>query len=136
MTLHVAAAILLEGNRVLLGHRHPARLHYPNVWDLPGGHIEPGETAAAAITRELAEELGVDISEAVPQPWRRVQVGDIDITVFIVRAWKGTVRNAQPDEHDALRWFGSEEIDGIDLADSQYRELLRAALAEPRVSHS
>ena len=43
-------------------HRSPNRRAYPDVWDLPGGHIETGETELAALTREMHEELGVQIA--------------------------------------------------------------------------
>ena len=54
----VVAALVREG-RVLLVHRSPNRRAYPGVWDLPGGHIETGESELTALTREMREELGV-----------------------------------------------------------------------------
>ena len=52
-----ASIAVLRGNSVLLVERSkPPRA---GLWSLPGGHIEPGETAAAACLRELAEETGV-----------------------------------------------------------------------------
>lgn len=52
----VSAAIFRDG-QVLLGQRSKPPLD--GVWSLPGGHIEAGETALAAVTRELMEETGV-----------------------------------------------------------------------------
>lgn len=40
---HVVAGLLVRGTEVLLGHRSPGRRWYPDVWDLPGGHVEDGE---------------------------------------------------------------------------------------------
>ncbi|MGN6130311.1 MAG: NUDIX domain-containing protein [Nocardioidaceae bacterium] len=37
------------------------------MWDLPGGHVEAGETELAALTREMHEELGVQIGRSPPQ---------------------------------------------------------------------
>ena len=54
-----AAAVLHCGGRILLERRPPDARVTPDVWDLPGGHLEPGEGAEAALARELREELGV-----------------------------------------------------------------------------
>jgi 8-oxo-dGTP pyrophosphatase MutT (NUDIX family) len=50
----VAAAILAEGRLLLV-----SKLAAPDVYYLPGGKLEEGEEARAALVRELAEELGV-----------------------------------------------------------------------------
>lgn len=55
----VAAGLLRRGGRGLLLHRAPTRRWYPDCWDLPGGHVEGGETPDEALHRELLEELGV-----------------------------------------------------------------------------
>ena len=35
---------------------------YPGMWDIPGGHVEPGETPSACIAREMKEEMGIDLT--------------------------------------------------------------------------
>jgi hypothetical protein len=52
---HVVAGLLVEAGLVLLCHRSANRRWYPNVWDLPGGHVEKGETPANTLVRELHE---------------------------------------------------------------------------------
>ncbi len=56
---HVVAGALVTAGRVLLGHRSPLRHWHPDVWDLPGGHVEQGESEPQALAREMREELGV-----------------------------------------------------------------------------
>jgi 8-oxo-dGTP diphosphatase len=68
MTHRVACAALVRGGRVLLGHRSPGRRWYPDVWDLPGGHVDDGETPACALAREVREELGVHIDVPAGAP--------------------------------------------------------------------
>jgi 8-oxo-dGTP diphosphatase len=54
----VAAVIHDHDGRVLLGQR-PADRHMGGLWEFPGGKVAPGESPAAALRRELAEELGI-----------------------------------------------------------------------------
>jgi mutator protein MutT len=56
--LCVVAGLLFREGRVLIARR-PAGDPLGEVWEFPGGKLEAGETAAAALARELAEELGI-----------------------------------------------------------------------------
>lgn len=112
MSESIVAGALLRGGRVLLVHRRPDRLHFPDVWDLPGGHVEPGEDPPVALVRELSEELGV---RAVVTGEAELHIehrpGEEDgmrLDVWRVTAWKGEPANRAEDEHDDLRWVGPE----------------------------
>ena len=67
MHLVVVGALMREG-RVLLVHRRPDKHAYPDLWDLPGGFIEAGESELDALARELDEELGVQVAPAATVP--------------------------------------------------------------------
>lgn len=109
----VTAALVREG-RVLLVHRSPNRRAYPGVWDLPGGHIETGETELAALTREMDEELGVQIATGSAIHLCRWGAGregqSVRLSAWLVDEWQGTPTNVAPDEHDEIRWFQPEEL--------------------------
>jgi ADP-ribose pyrophosphatase YjhB (NUDIX family) len=73
-------------SRVLLCHRSPGRRWYPDVWDLPGGHVEAGESPARAPVREVHEELGVSMAEPSGPELARFVTAAFDMRVWLVRA--------------------------------------------------
>lgn len=64
--IQVACGVLVDaGGRVLMAQRPKGKIA-AGYWEFPGGKIEPGEAAEAALRRELQEELGVDIADIEP----------------------------------------------------------------------
>jgi 8-oxo-dGTP diphosphatase len=110
----VVAAALVRKGRVLVVHRSPNRRAYPGVWDLPGGHIETGETELAALKREMHGELGVQIATGSATHLCRLDVGregqSVRLSAWLVGEWQGTPTNVAPDEHDKIRWFQRDEL--------------------------
>jgi NUDIX domain-containing protein len=95
----VVAGVMIKDGRILLCHRSPERRWYPGVWDLPGGHVEPGEAPAAALRRELLEELGVYVCSLSRHPFHRVCTPEVELDVWPVAGWRGTPANLAPEEH-------------------------------------
>ena len=86
----VAAIIERPDGRFLLAQR-PAGKVYAGYWEFPGGKVEPGEPLAAALARELHEELGIEVE--IAHPWI-VQIyayphAKVRLNFFRVRAWRG-----------------------------------------------
>ena len=118
---------------MLLCHRSARRRWYPDVWDLPGGHIEAGELPGQALVRELREELGVEIAAPTGPPLREVHGETFHLRVWLVETWTGAPANAAPDEHDALGWFGASDLADLRLAHGSYPAMITEALAETRL---
>lgn len=124
----VVAALVIRAARVLLCHRSPDRAWYPDVWDLPGGHVVGDETPGQALVRELREELGIAI-EIPPEPeFARLVAADFDCRIWIVTEWVGTPSNLSPHEHDDVAWWSSPTLTGLPLAHKDYPALIRRAL--------
>ena len=115
----VGAAIVRgggDGLRLLAARRtEPPAL--AGFWELPGGKVEPGESAHDALRREIHEELGLDVvaGEVVPGPldgdW---PLGDAyALRVFVVHLADGDEPLCRA-QHDLLRWLAADEWDDVD----------------------
>lgn len=131
MSHEVVAALIVRSGRILLGQRSAARVFYPDVWDMFGGHMEPDEGQEQTLVRELEEEL-----EITPTRWTfletlRVELsssageppGLLIVHLYLVTDWTGTPVNRQPEEHSTIGWFSVEEAVQLPLADASYLEL-------------
>lgn len=127
----VVVAVLVEDRHVLLTHRAPTRTAYPDVWDLPGGHIEAGESTTQAITRELHEELAIIVDpshvETLTPPL--IATRDLRVNVCRIHLWQGEPVNACPTEHDQIGWFALGDLTHLDLAHPALTGLLDRVLA-------
>jgi len=128
MAERIVAGAMIKDGRILLCHRSPNRRWYPDVWDLPGGHVESGETSTEALKRELLEELGVSVRSLARAPLDRVRTPEFELDIWPVTDWHGTPANLVPDEHDAIAWFAAEDLTTLEMAHHSYLALLGTAL--------
>jgi 8-oxo-dGTP diphosphatase len=80
------------------------------LWELPGGKVASGESDAAALARELREELGVEVTVG-PRIGADVALNE----TTTLRAYRVTQTGGalHPNDHRALRWVGADELDGL-----------------------
>ena len=104
MLLVVAVALIDADGRVLLSRR-PEGKPMAGLWEFPGGKVEASETPEAALIRELAEELGIDVSESCLAPFTFASHGYDDfhllMPLYVCRVWDGIVR---PREGQQTKW--------------------------------
>lgn len=106
--------VLVRDGHVLLVHRRPDKHVHPNVWDVPGGLMEDGESELQSLARELHEELGVGIVASAATHLGRLTVESTGqralLSTWLVPEWEGTPTNAAPEEHDDMQWFHLREL--------------------------
>jgi 8-oxo-dGTP diphosphatase len=124
----VVAAMLVGDDAVLLCHRSSDRQWYPDAWDLPGGHIEPDETAQKALVRELREELGVTLVEPLGHHSFFKATEEFELRVWTTGQWVGSPSNCAPHEHSEIGWFTAEDVLSLQLADPGYSRWIAEAL--------
>jgi len=123
----VAVGVLIDAEGRFLLTSRPEGKVYAGFWEFPGGKVEPNETVAQALRRELFEELGIEIGAA--EPWK-IELMDypharVRLHFCKVRAWRGefemreqqamawqqlpvTVQPVLPGTVPVLAWFAQE----------------------------
>lgn len=101
--IDVAAGLLLTPDDHVLLAQRPGDKPWAGWWELPGGKLEPGETAAQALSRELHEEIGITVTSATP--WvtytHDYPTTTVRLAFHRVRGWTGTPQGL---EGQALAW--------------------------------
>ena len=124
-TRECVGALVVRDGRILLGLRAPHKT-YAECWDVPGGHVEAGETAEEALSRELIEELGI-----VPTAWTfhsTHEDGGVRLHLYVVTRWRGSPR-LRGDEHSQIRWHRLFRACKLrDLAAPKYCEVFRTLI--------
>jgi 8-oxo-dGTP diphosphatase len=110
--LLVAACALVDGDgRVLIAQRPPGK-SLGGLWEFPGGKVEAGETPEAALIRELAEELDIQVKADCLAPFVFASHGypefHLLMPLYLCRRWDGFARARH---HSALKWVKPAELD-------------------------
>jgi 8-oxo-dGTP diphosphatase len=126
----VVGGALYDRRGRLLAARRSAPPELAGRWELPGGKLEPGESAAEALVRELREELGVEVEplERIPGEWP-LKPG------YVLHVWTARLLSGDPyplEDHDEVCWLTPAEIHHVDWLDPDrpaVAELARRGLA-------
>ena len=100
-------AVILRGGRFLVIRRAPD-VRLPGYWAPPSGKIEPGETQAQAVAREIREEVGLDVV-----PIEKVWECPTDDGVYTLHWWTAESPSGdltlQASEVSDAKWVDAEE---------------------------
>ena len=109
-------AVVVDDDRLLLVRR--AQPPAAGFWSVPGGRVEPGETLAQAVVRELGEETGLEGVCGSLLGWSEILPGDTEVQGvdrhlvlldFMVTLLEGTEPVAGDDAGDA-RWVPLADV--------------------------
>ena len=117
-TVHVVAAVVKKGDRILCTQRTRSHKSYNSErWEFPGGKVKEGESDHEALIREIREEMAWDVF--VGRPAARVvhEYPDfiIDMTAYYCLAENDDFRLL---EHLDARWLALDELDTLNWADA------------------
>lgn len=126
-TIEVVGAVIVQDGLVFCAQRGPGGSQ-AGRWEFPGGKVETGEAPAAALAREIAEELGcaVTVGEKIVTTAHDEAFGTIVLTTFYCEMASA---DAEPTltEHVAARWLAPSVLMELDWAPADVPAVVRVA---------
>ncbi len=119
----VVAAMMVRGSRVLICQRTEQQA-FALQWEFPGGKVEAGEELAAALVRELREELGISATagrEIATVRHKYAEGLGVELHFFLVREFEGETENRIFRE---VRWEERKELDAESFLEAD-RDVVR-----------
>ncbi|MFC0628142.1 GNAT family N-acetyltransferase [Kribbella deserti] len=111
----VGALIQDARGRVFVQRRTAERRLLPGIWDIVGGHLEPGETPAQALAREIEEETGWVLRETVALiadwQWEYDGVVRRELDYLVTVDGDLTAPRLEVGKHDATAWVGPDDLE-------------------------
>ena len=121
--VHVAVGLLLDRDKVFVTRR-AVDAHQGGKWEFPGGKCQPGEPVLAALKRELHEELGIEVKNAVP--WMQVRHAypdrEVLLDVWQITAWGGDPHGREGQE---ACWSSIRDLPALDFPEADLPILRR-----------
>ena len=116
--IDVACLVLIDASGRVLAAKRPPHKSLGDLWEFPGGKIDPGESPEAALRRELREELALDVGPLDPMPPRihRYPFGTIRLWPLRARANGAAHPALTLHEHTEIRWVGAADARQLDWA--------------------
>jgi len=129
-TLRVVGALWRRDGQVFLAQR-PEGKHHGGLWELPGGKQELGETAKAALAREVEEELGVQVQ--VGPEWATVCERREDLRLSMRVFQVDSEEQPAPLDHQAIGWFDIDQLKNLPMPpmDDALRQRLIEEMSNP-----
>lgn len=106
--MKIGAAIVIEDQKILICQRAQTG-SCANLWEFPGGKLEPLETLEECTVRECEEELGIhlEIQKQVAVSTYHYPDRDVEITFFLAKRIGGTLTMRV---HQDIRWVTPVEL--------------------------
>lgn len=103
-------------SKVFLPKRAATKKFLPNVYELPGGHVDFGETPVAGLQREIMEEFGMNCGVGDPFfvfTYTNDVKGSHSIEVIYFATFTGSLEHIRlnAEDHSAYGWFAEDELD-------------------------
>ncbi|HEX7737180.1 MAG TPA: NUDIX domain-containing protein [Ktedonobacteraceae bacterium] len=120
------SALIFEEERVLLAHRRAI-----DWWNLPGGAVDPGETVAEGLSREVREETGLEIEVGQLVGVYSKPLKEEIVLAFRCQIVGGTLGAVDDDDIDESRFFPVHDLP-VKLLPKHLQRITDALLNQPQ----
>ncbi len=123
--MHVAVGLIVSPERKILIAKRADHLHQGGLWEFPGGKVEPEESVDIALARELKEELGITIVNAVEFIQVMHDYGDKQVLLDV---WWVSEFLGEPCglENQPIKWVDAAELENYDFPKANTEIVLAA----------
>jgi 8-oxo-dGTP diphosphatase len=105
------ALVVYQGKILLIRRDNKPTIPNPNMWSIPGGQVEKGESFDEALLREIREEIGISPKNYQLLGFLKMKSDQVQRAIYLVRLNKGESKKIKlGDEGQELRWFKPHEI--------------------------
>lgn len=112
-TIKVSAGVLIDNGKVLITRR-ASKENFAGGWEFPGGKLEPGETPQECLSRELKEELDIDVAvgEFCTDVIHKYETICVNLIAYYCTMVQGEISLSV---HDQYQWIKIEDLLDYDL---------------------
>lgn len=124
--IEVVAAVIRDDDGNILIAKRPQDKHQGGKWEFPGGKVEAGESRRAALSRELFEELGIDVghSARLISVYHEYEDKSIYLDVYEITQWSGT---ATGKEGQPVQWIRPASLNDFEFPEAN-KPIIEAAI--------
>jgi ADP-ribose pyrophosphatase YjhB (NUDIX family) len=98
-------SLIIHQDKALIVKRKSNNPQAPNIWELPGGRLQPGENPFEGLKREIKEETNLEIEIINPLTVRHFTRSDLQVVTLIIFLSKAiTTKVTLSDEHENYSW--------------------------------
>ncbi len=124
--IHVAVGVVRREDGKILIARRPDHLHMGGRWEFPGGKVEEGETVQQALTRELREEVAIEVKDL--KPLTEIRHDYAEKTVLLDTWWVTEFEGeASGQEGQQIAWVEVADLISYQFPDAN-QEIIEAIL--------
>jgi 8-oxo-dGTP diphosphatase len=117
--VEVVAAIVVDSQHRILMAQRANWQHQGGKWEFPGGKIEAGETHMQALTRELKEEVDVQIDQQACELFKAVHHDysdkQVSLYFYLVKNFSGTAKGL---EGQPVMWINAQTLPQMAIPDA------------------